>query len=209
MVADSRVAGEIRDDVFSDDVSFKIVDLQDRPIPAYVPKGKRAKLPLRNVLISYTTSHAMLDYKVLNSLILTSFPSDTNDKNDFGVSTHNSQFEDFFEPYSLRKNTSYRFSVDNFILPTLLKPRTESYDTAMVFVCVKGLENARALLVNKKEYRVIGILNLSAEKRWRRLRRSDNHFSFTLSDDSLSATAGQHAIGVKHLTMSFVSKKLR
>ena len=47
MVVDCRVSGVIRDDVFSDEISFKVVDLLDRAPSPFIPKGKTEKLPFR------------------------------------------------------------------------------------------------------------------------------------------------------------------
>ena len=205
MVVDCRVSGVIRSDVFSDEISFKIVDLVDRAPPPFIPAGKTEKLPFRSVLIAYSNADMGVTYRNVNALSFTSFPTVTENKSNFTISTHNPQFEDFFEPYSLNQKMKFRFNMDNFTMPTLLKPGTYSYTTPRIFVCVKGLEDARKLLTNGTQYRIVGIINLSNEKRWKDLKDTDNHFAFSFSDDSLASPNGQVPIDIANLGMSFIT----
>ena len=206
MVVDCRVSGVIRDDVFSDEISFKVVDLIDRPPPAFIPSGKTEKLPFRSVLLAYTSSEMASTYRNVDALSFTCFPTNTDNKNDFSISTHNTTFEDFFAPYSLRKNMKFRFNLDNFTMPTMLDAKdADSFNTPRIFVCVKGLGDAQDLLVDGKQYRILGIINLSYEKRWKALKITDNHFAFSFSDDSLAAPNGQGPIDVANLGMSFIT----
>ena len=82
-----------------------------------------------------------MDVTYRNALSFTCFPTVTENKSNFTISTHNPQFEDFFEPYSLNQKMKFRFNMDNFTMPTLLKAGTDSYTTPRVFVCVKDLED--------------------------------------------------------------------
>ena len=204
LVVDSRASGIIEDNVFSPDISFKIVDFADSPAPVFQLPGSNIKQPYKNVLVAYADPlHSVKMEKIIAQKPFTVYPSSSDNKVNFDVTTQNNQFNQFFQPYALRKDVKFRLNVNSFVMPTLLKPNSDTYDSPIIFICVKGLNDAGQLIVNKVEYRIIGLLNLSAEKRWNSIKTTDNRFAFTLNDDSLLSAYGQNTMGNSHISMSF------
>ena len=193
MVVDCRVSGIIRDDVFSDEISFKIVDLLDRAPPAFIPTGKTEKLPFRSVLIAYSSAEMPTTYRNLDALSFTSFPTVTENKK---------RFRHIHAQHAVRRFLRTLLSTQSIEVSLQPGQFYHAYDAECQG---RGLGDARELLVDGKQYRILGIINLSYEKRWKALKDTDNHFTFSFMDDSLAAPNGQGSIDVANLGMSFIT----
>ena len=91
--------------------------------------------------------------------------------------------------------------LESVTLTILLKPNVKSYYTIMVLIIVKGLENARVVVVAGEEYKFLGIINLSSERRWNQLKREENQFTFTMSYDTF-VDADSQAVNCSYLRRS-------
>ena len=154
----NKVESIIRNTIQLNELSFQILDFQSIPYQRII-NSKGTAAPYKNLLVGlpkFTMANPNSKIDQLTCIGLQSRESVAG-HNPLTVTLDCNDFRSFFKPYPPNQY-KYLVKVTEVTFPTKIAPLSDGNEVTMIFLYVKGLDDAGEILFNKKKQKYLGVI---------------------------------------------------